>query len=247
MLIGIPPFDEITARLDPIKGMDLKLDAFELLLKKHPEWVGKVALIQIAVPSREAVADYKQLKKDLDIKVGFMNYTYAALGDSPVRFLYRSVPFAELAALYRLADAVVVTSIRDGMNLVCQEYVSCQQGKYGVLILSEFAGAARCLGTSLRVNPWNLEETADAMHRALTMEMPERITKFEQMHKWITKHSTQEWGKSFVTMMHDISRQKLVARTPVLTTAHLDASTSSTGSSPPITPTTPTILSLIHI
>lgn len=131
----------------------MKLKAFEKLLEKYPEWRGKVVLIQVAVPSRIEVEEYRKLKSEVDGLVGHINGTYGSLSFSPVHYLFKSINFEgkkwwkfrwifllELAALYRISDAIVITSIRDGMNLVAKEYIACQQGKHGLLVLSEFAG-----------------------------------------------------------------------------------------------------------
>lgn len=127
-------------RLDYIKGIPHKLKAMEVFFQKFPEWRGKVVLIQIAVPSRTDVEEYKKLKNEVEALVGHINGTYGSLNFNPIHYLFQSVPFDELCALYRISDAAIITSIRDGMNLVSQEYIACQKNKYGVLILSEFAG-----------------------------------------------------------------------------------------------------------
>ncbi|KAE8244910.1 hypothetical protein A4X06_0g5905, partial [Tilletia controversa] len=116
----------------------------------------------------------------------------------------RSVNFDELCALYAVSDACLVTSTRDGMNLVSYEYIACQQERNGVMILSEFAGAAQSLNGSLIVNPWSAADVADAIHRALTMPPDLRKANFEKLSKYVNKHTASWWGMSFVTDLRRI-------------------------------------------
>lgn len=127
-------------RLDYIKGIPHKLKGFEKFFEKYPEFQGKVVLIQVAVPSRTDVEEYKKLKNEVDALVGHINGTYGSFNFNPVQYLFKSVNFEELTALYRMSDVMLITSTRDGMNLVSQEFIACQEDKHGVLILSEFAG-----------------------------------------------------------------------------------------------------------
>jgi alpha,alpha-trehalose-phosphate synthase [UDP-forming] len=127
-------------RLDYIKGVPHKMRAMRRLLHQRPEWRDKVVLIQIAVPTRPDVPEYKQLKCEVEELVGSINGQYGSIDSNPIHYLFTSVPMSELTALYAVADVLLVTSIRDGMNLVCQEYIACQEESHGVVILSEFAG-----------------------------------------------------------------------------------------------------------
>jgi trehalose 6-phosphate synthase/phosphatase len=186
-------------RLDYIKGIPLKLLAFEQLLNNHPEWVGNVVLAQLAVPSRTDVSEYQQLKAMAHEIVGRINSTHGSLGYTPVIYLDQSVTPKQLVALYRVSDVMLVTSIRDGMNLVSYEYVACQEGKYGVLVLSEFAGAAKVLGAGvILINPWNIEETSEALHEALIMDEEERISRHEFCMNYITNASVHHWAASYL-------------------------------------------------
>jgi trehalose-6-phosphate synthase len=135
-------------RLDYIKGVPQKLHAFELFLSNHPEWNEKVVLIQVAVPSRENVEEYQHLQQVVNELVGRINGRFGTVEFTPIHFLHKSVKFDELVSLYAIADACVVSSTRDGMNLVSYEYIVSQQNNHGVLILSEFAGAAQSLNVS---------------------------------------------------------------------------------------------------
>jgi len=154
-------------RLDYIKGVPQKLHAMEVFLEEHPEWLGKVVLVQVAVPSRQDVEEYQNLRASVNELVGRINGRFGTVDWMPIHFLHRSIPFTELSALYKVSDACLITSTRDGMNLVsflslsshysqksendqlislsvsqvAYEYIACQQETHGVLILSEFAGA----------------------------------------------------------------------------------------------------------
>ena len=176
-------------RLDYMKGIPHKLKAFDRFLLDNPDWVGWCVLVQVAVPSRLDVAEYQKLKKVVHEMVGDICGRHSSLtGGPPVVYLDQSMDMDQLTALYRIADVCLITSLRDGMNLVSYEYVATQEDKHGVLILSEFAGAAQSLGAaSIRTNPWNLRETAEAIHKALTMSDEERAARHEYGWKTIYK------------------------------------------------------------
>lgn len=193
-------------RLDYIKGVPHKLMAFRTLLSKHPEWKEKIVLIQIGVPSRTEVDEYKKLISQTNELVGGINAQYGSVEYAPIVFINQSVNFDDLCALYTVADVAVVTSIRDGMNLVSYEYVVCQQERHGVLVLSEFAGSAQSLSSAIRVNPWNTEELADALHEALTVSERERALKHWKLYHYVTKHTAAFWARSFVSELQQIER-----------------------------------------
>jgi len=205
-------------RLDYIKGLPHKFQAFELFLRQHIEYQDKVVFIQVAVPTRQDVTEYKQLKREVDQLVGRINGRYGGVGHNPIHYLFKSVNSQELAALYSIADACIVTSIRDGMNLVCQEYVACQQKKYGVVVLSEFAGAAQCLCSALRVNPWDVQEVANAYYEVVTMSLEERRERHETNFNYISKHTASHWGLSFTKEM----KQKLRLQQSLLKVTHMN-------------------------
>eukprot|EP01065_Artemidia_motanka_P037768 TRINITY_DN4664_c0_g1_i2.p1 TRINITY_DN4664_c0_g1~~TRINITY_DN4664_c0_g1_i2.p1 ORF type:complete len:939 (+),score=282.35 TRINITY_DN4664_c0_g1_i2:88-2817(+) len=265
-------------RLDYIKGIPQKLQALERVFQDNPSRIGKLVLLQIAVPSREDVEEYQILRREVETLVGRINARYsrqdtrakafkiargsaddrigfefvgsqvvsvtprspaaaagikegflvssvngvaveshddvvealkAAPADftlvaqvtrliSPVYYLYKSVPFYQLLAMYSVADACLVTSLRDGMNLVCQEYVVCQGENHGVLVLSEFTGSARCLASAIRVNPWNIAEVADAIEMAVDMSAEERRDRHVKMYSYVSKHGATHWGRTFL-------------------------------------------------
>ncbi|TKY90660.1 hypothetical protein EX895_000658 [Sporisorium graminicola] len=193
-------------RLDYIKGVPQKLHALETFLQDHPEWVGKVVLVQVAVPSRQDVEEYQNLRATVNEAVGRINGRFGTVESMPIHFLHRSVSFDELCALYAISDACLVTSTRDGMNLVSYEYIACQQQRAGVMILSEFAGAAQSLNGSLICNPWDAFAVSDAIHEALTMPANVRRENFEKLSRYVKKHTASWWGLSFV---NDLKRIKV--------------------------------------
>lgn len=192
-------------RLDYIKGVPQKLHALEVFLADHPEWVGKVVLVQVAVPSREDVEEYQNLRAVVNELVGRINGKFGTVEFMPIHFLHQSVPFEELTALYAVSDACLVSSTRDGMNLVSYEYIATQQEHHGVMILSEFAGAAQSLTGALIVNPWNTEELADAIHDAVTMPAEQREANYKKLEKYVFRYTSAWWGESFVNELNRIS------------------------------------------
>jgi trehalose 6-phosphate synthase len=185
-------------RLDYIKGVPQKLHALEVFLSEHPEWVGKVVLVQVAVPSREDVEEYQNLRAVVNELVGRINGRFGTIEFMPIHFLHQSVSFEELTALYAVSDACFVSSTRDGMNLVSYEYIATQRKRHGVMILSEFTGAAESLKDALIVNPWNTEEMAGAIHEAVTMSPAQREIKFKKLESHVFKYTSAWWGESFV-------------------------------------------------
>ncbi|SPO36063.1 probable TPS1 - alpha,alpha-trehalose-phosphate synthase, 56 KD subunit [Pseudozyma flocculosa] len=191
-------------RLDYIKGVPQKLHALETFLQDHPEWIGKVVLVQVAVPSRQDVEEYQNLRATVNEAVGRINGRFGTVESMPIHFLHRSVSFDELCALYAISDACLVTSTRDGMNLVSYEYIACQAERAGVMILSEFAGAAQSLNGSLICNPWDAFAVSDAIHEALTMPANVRRENFEKLSRYVQKHTASWWGLSFVNDLKQI-------------------------------------------
>ncbi|KAE8348623.1 glycosyl transferase [Aspergillus coremiiformis] len=192
-------------RLDYIKGIPQKLHALEVFLQNHPEWVGQVVLVQVAVPSRQDVEEYQNLRAVVNELVGRINGKFGTVDYMPIHFMHKSVSFDELIALYAASDACIVSSTRDGMNLVSFEYIATQQKRKGVLILSEFAGAAQSLNGSIVVNPWNTEELADAYHEAVSISQDQRSVQFAKLYKYISKYTSAFWGQSFVAELSQCS------------------------------------------
>jgi trehalose 6-phosphate synthase/phosphatase len=179
-------------------------------------------LVQVAVPSRTDVEEYQNLRATVNELVGRINGKYGSIDFTPIHFLNRSVSFEELVALYAVSDACLVSSTRDGMNLVSYEYITCQQENHGVLILSEFAGAAQSLNGSIIVNPWNTEELATAIYDALTMDDAQRATNHQKLFRYVTKYTAAFWGLSFVKELRRVSEQyDQSLALPKLTASHV--------------------------
>lgn len=191
-------------RLDMIKGIPQKLLAFEKFLEENPTWRDKVLLVQIAVPTRTDVHDYQKLTSQVHEIVGRINGRFGNLISVPIHHLDRSLDFHELCALYAITDVALVTSLRDGMNLVSYEVIACQNSKKGVLILSEFAGAAQSLGAgAILVNPWNISEVAVAIDIAMNMPVEEREERHCHNFEHVTTHTAQVWAETFVSELND--------------------------------------------
>ncbi|KAF9589773.1 hypothetical protein IFM89_028682 [Coptis chinensis] len=191
-------------RLDMIKGIPQKLLAFEKFLEDNAKLCDKVVLMQIAVPTRTEVPEYKKLASQVHEIVGRINGRFGTLTKFPIHHLDRSLDFAELCALYAITDVALVTSLRDGMNLVSYEFVACQELKKGVLILSEFAGAAQSLGAgAILVNPWNITEVASSIKKALDMSNETRETQHQRNFNHVKTHTSQHWAEVFISKMND--------------------------------------------
>ncbi|KAJ5773687.1 hypothetical protein N7457_008583 [Penicillium paradoxum] len=195
-------------RLDHIKGLTQKLKGFDAFLDDHPELQNKVVLMQIAVPSREDVKEYKDLETELCTLAGKINGKHATPEGTPLLYMHRSVPFNELTALYSVADVCLLSSTRDGMNLVAFEYVACQQERHGVLVLSEFAGAASFMTNgSIPFHPANTTEMSEALHTALNLNAAERKTKYEYLRDFINTNTSAKWGETFIDKLSQRCRR----------------------------------------
>ena len=185
-------------RLDYTKGIPERLLAFERLLEIYPEHREKVTLLQLAVPSRSKVIEYKELKRHIDELVGRINGRFATANWTPIQYLYRSHVQEKLTSLYKNAEIAIVTPLRDGMNLVAKEFVACQVEDPGVLILSYMAGAAETMQEALLVNPYNIDGVAQEIHRALTMEESEKHSRLAALRLRERKNNVFVWGKKFL-------------------------------------------------
>nr|AFJ06909.1 trehalose-6-phosphate synthase [Camellia sinensis] len=206
-------------RLDMIKGIPQKILAFEKFLEENPNWRDKVVLLQIAVPTRTDVPEYQKLTSQVHEIVGRINGRFGTLTAVPIHHLDRSLDFYALCALYAVTDVALVTSLRDGMNLVSYEFVACQDAKKGVLILSEFAGAAQSLGAgAILVNPWNITEVASSIGQALNMSAEEREKRHRHNFVHVTTHTAQEWAETFVSELNDtvVEAQLRIRQVPPL-------------------------------
>lgn len=185
-------------RLDYTKGILERLDAYERFLQKYPQYRRRQVLLQVAVPSRTRVEEYRLHRREIDEAVGRLNARYTDGGWVPVRYLYRSISRETLAVLYLSADVALITPVRDGMNLVSKEYVACQTRNDGVLILSELAGAAEELEEALIVNPYNHEQVADALRRAIDMTGKEKSDRMRALRRRVQRHDIHWWLREFM-------------------------------------------------
>lgn len=190
-------------RLDYVKGPLEKVLAFERYLEAHPESHGKVVLLNIVTPPAPGMEVYKATREKLDQLVGRVNGRFASLDWTPIRYLYRSFPFEELIPLYIAADVAWITPLRDGLNLVCKEFVAAKDvaGKPGVLILSEFAGAAVELHGALLVNPYDPAGMVESLHQALTLPAEDVAARMRLMTSIVRTHDVQRWARDYFSVM----------------------------------------------
>jgi trehalose 6-phosphate synthase len=186
-------------RLDYSKGIPQRLRALAYALERHPELRGHIALIQVVVPSRTHLADYRALKSEIDQLVGQINGRFARTDWLPIHYCYRSLRRPDLLAYYQQADVAVVTPLKDGMNLVAKEYCAARLDDTGVLILSELAGAfAQLRDGALVVNPHDLVGMADAMYRACTMPVEERRARMRSLRRCVRERDVHRWADEFL-------------------------------------------------
>jgi trehalose 6-phosphate synthase len=186
-------------RLDYSKGLEERLLGYEHFLHDYPDMHRNVVMLQVAPISRDAVGAYQEIRARLDALSGRINGAYADADWAPVRYVNRNYRRDELGGLYRAASVGLVTPLRDGMNLVAKEYVAAQNPEDpGVLILSRFAGAARQMREALIINPFSREEVAEALQRALTMERPERVRRWEDLAHGVATQDVTAWRDAFV-------------------------------------------------
>jgi len=199
-------------RLDYSKGLVQRLRGYEAFLEAHPERRGKVVFILVVVPSRTAVGRYQLMKQELDELVGRINGSYGAVDWVPILYQYRTLEFSELIALYSLAPVALITPLRDGMNLVCKEYLASKPDGRGALILSEMTGAARELGEALQVNPNHKSEIADALEQALAQTAEEQVHAVRLMQERLRRYDANRWASNFLeTLERTKQRQQALA------------------------------------
>lgn len=185
-------------RLDYTKGIDVRLKAFWDLLASGRRTIRDCVLVQVAVPSRERVEEYKELRRQVEELVGQINGQFGEVGVGAVHYLRRNLPFEELIAMFRAAELMLVTPLCDGMNLVAKEYVAVRTDDTGVLILSEFAGAARELRSALLVNPHDVDGLAETIDLALSMPSNEVTRRMRKMRQVIRRYTVYDWADSFM-------------------------------------------------
>jgi trehalose 6-phosphate synthase/phosphatase len=204
-------------RLDYTKGIPERLEAFDLFLERNPQYKEKVTLILVVVPSRTGVGRYVQIKNRVDELVGKINGKHGNIGWVPIWYLYRFQPFHNLVALYSVADAALVTPMRDGMNLIAKEFVATKIDRKGVLILSEMAGASKELGEAIIVNPNNKEEIAQAIGEALALPEEEQIERNKIMQKRLRRYNVVRWGTDFIDALSNVKKIQLALSVRKLT------------------------------
>ncbi len=212
-------------RLDYSKGLILKLQMFKALLEQHPELQGQVSLLQIAIPTRQDVEEYQKLRAEFERLVGEINGAFSRPNYVPVQYMYSSVGFQELLALYQLADVMLVTSRRDGMNLVALEYIVSQKlDNPGMVVLSEFTGAASMLSSVLTINPWDAFGSAEKIYQALMMPLDERQLRNQAMQEFLKGYTATDWAASFMEELSEdvVSIERLQIEMKLLEPAFMD-------------------------
>lgn len=202
--------------LDIFKGINLKILAFEQMLQLHPEWRGRAVLVQIANPARGRGKELESIQGEIVESCERINNAFGNAGYTPVIYIDRPIPLAERIAFYTIAECVVVTAVRDGMNLTPYEYIVCRQGITGgffisepesprksMLVVSEFIGCSPSLSGAIRVNPWNVESTGEAMNEAISLSDTEKQLRHDKHYKYVSTHDVGFWSKSF---LHDLER-----------------------------------------
>jgi trehalose 6-phosphate synthase len=189
-------------RLDYSKGLPQRVEAYEKLLANNTDLRRKVHLLQVAPPSRDTIAEYRETSDTLDAMCGRVMGRFAEPDWQPLTYVKRAYGQPSLAGLYRLARVGLVTPLRDGMNLVAHEYVGAQDpDDPGVLVLSRFAGAAELFPTALLVNPFDTDETAEAMRVALAMPLEERRARWQAQYRAASEHSVDNWAEAFLAAL----------------------------------------------
>ncbi|MGB5931199.1 MAG: bifunctional alpha,alpha-trehalose-phosphate synthase (UDP-forming)/trehalose-phosphatase, partial [Cyclobacteriaceae bacterium] len=203
-------------RLDYSKGINKRLRAFELFLERYPEYHEKVSLVMVVVPSRDQVPKYKRLKEEIDELTGRINGTFGRIAWTPIHYFYRSFPLEALSAFYRMADVALVTPLRDGMNLVCKEFIASKLDRRGVLILSEMAGASKELSDAILINPNDINKLVESLKRGLEMPEDEQIRHMSIMQASLRRYNIHHWVNLFMDRLEDIKREQEAKATLLL-------------------------------
>lgn len=197
-------------RLDYTKGILPKLQAYELLLEQYPDLIGNITLLSICVPADSAMSIYEDLQVQIEQTVGRINARFAKVGWTPVQFFFRSFSFDDLVAYYSLADIMWITPLRDGLNLVCKEFVATQGmlGGNSVLVLSEFAGAAAELRGALLTNPHDVHDLVNTCYQALTMDEDEATSRIRAAFEVVKHNDIENWGDEFMAAVSSCKENK---------------------------------------
>jgi trehalose 6-phosphate synthase len=195
-------------RLDYSKGIPERFKAFERFLEQNPQWRSRVTLLQITPKSRSEVKEYAEIETEVTTLIGKINGRFGDAAWTPIRYVNRSYSRTALAAIYRAADVAMVTPVRDGMNLVAKEFVAAQDpADPGVLLLSEFAGAARELERAIIVNPHETDAVAAALKRALEMTDGERRERHAPMLEYLLKHDIRHWAEDYLSTLAEVRQR----------------------------------------
>lgn len=196
-------------RLDYTKGIPSRLEAYRVFLERYPQWKEAITLILIAAPSRTHVNTYQHLRTEIEQLVSAINGEHGTIGWTPVQYFFRSFGFVELTALYHLADILLVTPLRDGMNLVAKEYMAARRDHRGVAIISETAGTASEFGEALVVNPHDTNQVAESIHRALTMPHRERWQRASAIQRRLQRYDVERWAHEFLDKLDHVYRRRM--------------------------------------
>jgi trehalose 6-phosphate synthase len=217
-------------RLDYTKGIGHRLKAYGELLADGLLSSEDVTLVQVANPSRERVQAYMQLRDEIELTVGRINGDYGTIAHVPISYQHHGFPREEMVALYLAADVMLVTALRDGMNLVAKEYVACRFDDDGVLILSEFAGASDELKRALLVNPHDIDGMKDAILQAISMSRREKSVRMRSLRKRVIEHDVQRWSTDFLRVLSSRAPAAAVAAQPTDSAEVFDSAEPSGGS-----------------
>jgi trehalose 6-phosphate synthase len=202
-------------RLDYTKGIGHRLKAFGELLAEGRVSVEDVTLLQVASPSRERVAAYMQLRDEIELTVGRINGDFGTMSHQAISYHHHGYPREEMVALYLAADVMLVTALRDGMNLVAKEYVASRFDNDGVLVLSEFTGASDELKRALLVNPHDIDGLKETMVRAIAMPRRERAIRMRSLRKRVLEYDVARWSSDFLSALGDASQTRFERVAPV--------------------------------
>ncbi len=195
-------------RLDYTKGISHRLKAFGELVAEGRITVGEATLVQVASPSRERVEAYAHLRDEVEQIVGRINGDYGSINHTPISYLHQGYPREEMVALYLAADVVLVTALRDGMNLVAKEYVASRIDEDGVLVLSEFTGASDELRRALLVNPHDIDGLKDAIMQAIGMPPEERRKRMRSMRRKVLANDVAHWSAEFLATLELMRKRR---------------------------------------
>src|SRR5260221_3595235 len=199
-------------RLDYTKGIPERLRAYRKLLQRAPHLHGQIVLVQVAVPSHERIPEYDRLRNTVNSLVGEVNGEFGTPEWTPVVYIRRGISRSELVALYAAAEVGWVTPLRDGMNLVSKEYVACHRRGEGVLVLSEFAGAAAEMGEAFLVNPYDEERVAAVLERVLNLPADERTERMVMLYRRVRRNTVFRWADRFLSILDEAALGRLAAR-----------------------------------